>query len=135
MGRKRLYKGCKVKGCVLKHGAKGYCMKHYAQWRATGNPIAKHVHIIDHPDHCAIEGCKRPYEAKGYCELHYRRNRLHGDPHYVSLVGRKEKADRNRLCLLAYDADYTLESIGDVLGITRQRVKQIVKRERAKVVE
>ena len=31
-------KKCKVEGCPNKHRSKGYCNKHYQQWRRSGNP-------------------------------------------------------------------------------------------------
>lgn len=40
------------------------------------------------------------------------------------------KVDRNKAVKLMYDHDYTLESIGSILGITRERVRQIVEREK-----
>ena len=32
-GKKKVKKICKVKGCKLPHRSKGYCEKHYMQWR------------------------------------------------------------------------------------------------------
>jgi hypothetical protein len=33
--------GCRVEGCGLPHGAKGYCYPHYYQWRKHGDPLIR----------------------------------------------------------------------------------------------
>ncbi len=33
-------RGCSVEGCSGKHFGKGYCGKHYANWRRHGSPVA-----------------------------------------------------------------------------------------------
>ena len=40
----------------------------------------------------------------------------------------RRKIDRNKAIVLMYANGYTLESIGNILGITRQRVQQITKK-------
>ena len=34
-----LAKICSVRGCKVKHDAKGFCKKHYARWHRYGNPL------------------------------------------------------------------------------------------------
>ncbi len=35
---------CSVETCSRKHYARGWCSRHYGQWRVTGNPIASRTH-------------------------------------------------------------------------------------------
>ena len=66
---------CEVDSCCSKHHAKGYCSKHYQNWKRHGKPVVK---IQD----CLIEGCNNSHKSKGYCSLHYNRLYKYGDPLY-----------------------------------------------------
>lgn len=130
-GRKAPYDGviCKVEGCDKQATAKGYCHKHYNNTLRIGKPVARSYH---HHEICTVEGCSKPHQTMGYCTMHYGRVRQHGDPHYVNPHRHAEYINRNRAIFLMYDAGYTLQSIGDILGvpISRERVRQIVEHER-----
>ena len=65
---------CSVEGCNRKHEAKGYCDKHYKQFK-------KHGRIIDDelkPKNCLVEGCNEKHYGKGYCLKHYTQVRKYG---------------------------------------------------------
>lgn len=60
---------CKVKGCFLKHKSKGYCGKHYARLKQTGN-----LELVEFkPRLCEEKGCFNSHKARGLCIKHYTR--------------------------------------------------------------
>ena len=67
-------KKCKIEGCDGKHKAKGYCSKHYAQFKKYGEGLVpvKEIKI------CSVEGCNEKHHSKGYCKKHYNHMRLYG---------------------------------------------------------
>ena len=60
--------------------ARGWCRRHYARWKTTGDPGPAGLKRL--PDHapCSVDGCDKPNIAKGYCEMHRWRVRIHGEP-------------------------------------------------------
>lgn len=67
---------CTVKRCDLRHYAKDYCKKHYAQ-------VLRHGKLT--PDRergavrvCKAEGCGRTDTIRWYCRKHARQLRVHG---------------------------------------------------------
>lgn len=66
---------CTVEGCTEPHNAKGYCLKHYMQWRRTGDPLG---HKIRSVKTCEVEGCDRRSRRNGLCDLHSQRQKKHG---------------------------------------------------------
>lgn len=46
MSGKPRHLGCKVEGCNKSHDSKGYCTRHYYQWKRTGDPIPKQKHAL-----------------------------------------------------------------------------------------
>ena len=80
---KIILKTCKVKNCSEPHQAKGYCMRHYSQWRRNGraetrtdtrtrNRNKPHYRRLYADAVCKIEDCNKPCYAKNLCEKHYR---------------------------------------------------------------
>ncbi len=61
---------CSVEGCETKHGSKGYCNNHYAQWRRLGDPLASKPRK-ERAD-CAAELCQRKAQTHSYCDTHKR---------------------------------------------------------------
>jgi hypothetical protein len=59
---------CSVQECDTPHFARGYCGKHYRQWRKANQAR-----------HCSVGGCGGPLEARGYCIKHYTRWLRYGD--------------------------------------------------------
>jgi 5-methylcytosine-specific restriction endonuclease McrA len=76
-----IIKKCAVTECVETKLTKAnplYCLKHYACWKRTGDPIARnkpHKYKI-----CLVEGCAEKHRRNGYCGKHSFRLRRHGDP-------------------------------------------------------
>jgi len=61
---------CAIQGCTEKHRAKGYCGKHYKQWRKgrLGETIPR-----DGAQGCKVAPCAGRHEAMGFCSKHYKR--------------------------------------------------------------
>lgn len=47
--------------------AKGYCMRHYRQWKRTGKPDARVKKVLT----CKLCDKPRGTKMRGYCEDHY----------------------------------------------------------------
>jgi hypothetical protein len=62
----RSEKRCREKDCKHHYKAKGYCVKHYRQWR-HGKLGKKQRYKI-----CGKEGCRKPMVRWGLCEEHYK---------------------------------------------------------------
>ena len=61
---------CSVESCEVKHGSKGYCDNHYAQWRRLGDPLSSKPR--KKRADCAAELCQRKAQTQGYCDTHKR---------------------------------------------------------------
>lgn len=68
---------CKIKGCLKKYKAKGYCKNHYTNFLRAGNPLGKRRSV---KNKCSVKGCRQPYKAKGYCKKHYKNFIYSGHP-------------------------------------------------------
>ena len=69
MGRRYLlHLGCKVPDCPGPHLSKGYCTKHYQQWKYAGRPDNWSP---TKPTGCKVPDCPNPHRTKGYCHNHY----------------------------------------------------------------
>lgn len=64
---------CSVEDCERPYRARGWCSKHYQQWRVTATAQS------DNPDTCAVSNCERLTWARGWCNAHYRRWIQDGD--------------------------------------------------------
>jgi len=115
---------CVVEGCEKTYYARCYCRNHYSNFLRCGDPLGTRKPRAK----CKHPNCDRLSHSKGYCALHYARN-LYGKDMDAPLK-RNKHIDRDKAIVLMYEHRYTLQSIGDILGITRERVRQIVKRER-----
>lgn len=68
---------CSVDGCEVRVRARGWCLKHYARWSRTGDPLYEPPVL---PVVCIIEGCDGEVVARGWCRKHYGRWHTKGDP-------------------------------------------------------
>lgn len=70
---------CVVSICEnpVHHRSSGYCLKHYACWKRTGDPIARIKPTRGKT--CSAPDCKRPHRRRGFCEMHSARMSRHGD--------------------------------------------------------
>lgn len=71
---------CAIEGCSKPVNAKGFCSKHYAKYRKTGNPVAKSKKFRYTIETCSVDGCKSPAVSRYFCGKHYQRWRKHKDP-------------------------------------------------------
>jgi hypothetical protein len=55
---------CKADGCDKEVRAKGYCERHYRQWRKGNLPKPRYKS-------CHQEGCRKPITRRGLCEEHF----------------------------------------------------------------
>lgn len=55
---------CKSDDCTKEVRAKGYCDRHYRQWRKGKLPKARY-------STCHSDGCRKPLARRGLCEEHY----------------------------------------------------------------
>jgi hypothetical protein len=61
-------KACRQTGCARPaDGGKGYCARHYRQWRRGGLPKPRYKT-------CRVEGCRKRSVARGRCEEHFHRD-------------------------------------------------------------
>lgn len=64
---------CKVEGCGEKHFCKGYCSKHYHQYKKYGENLAP-----TKPTICSVDDCEEQHYCLGYCIKHYRQYKKYG---------------------------------------------------------
>ena len=55
---------CKAAGCERDVQGKGYCTRHYAQWRKGKLPKPRYKS-------CNAEGCRKPQARRGLCQEHF----------------------------------------------------------------
>ncbi len=55
---------CKMSGCEKDVQAKGYCPRHYRQWKKGKLPKPRHAT-------CNAEGCHKPRTRRGLCSDHF----------------------------------------------------------------
>lgn len=56
---------CKFEGCARTVTGKGYCARHYKQWRRGDLPKARYKI-------CSHEGCRKPRQIRAKCAEHAR---------------------------------------------------------------
>ncbi len=55
---------CKIEGCRGAVQGKGYCARHYRQWRRGKLPKPRYKT-------CHAEGCRKPLLRRGLCAEHF----------------------------------------------------------------
>ena len=64
---------CKFEGCAGPTLGKGYCARHYKQWRRGALPKARYKT-------CTQEGCRKPRRVRSRCEEHARKPAADASP-------------------------------------------------------
>lgn len=67
---------CGAKGCTLSHYAKGYCKKHYTQWKTHGRLTPERERGA--PRVCKVPKCGRTDTVNWHCRRHARQLKLFG---------------------------------------------------------
>ncbi|MEU5673129.1 HNH endonuclease signature motif containing protein [Micromonospora sp. NPDC047762] len=66
---------CEIEGCDGRFLARGWCRKHYMQWKRTGDPLGT---ARKPKPTCGEGGCEREHYAKQLCHGHYQLARKWG---------------------------------------------------------
>ena len=61
---------CCVQGCGKPHHARGYCQRHYDEFRKNDR-ISVRTGVSTKRKICSVPGCHRFHHARGYCKMHY----------------------------------------------------------------
>lgn len=80
---------CKIEGCDGKLFARGWCGKHYNQWRRN------------HAKECKADGCDRPAEKRGYCNVCYNKDLKKKQP-VCTFPGCNKPQTAKGLCVACY---------------------------------
>ena len=67
-------KTCKREDCIHPVIARGYCRRHYDQFRKNGK-LTPHGAPRKEKVTCRYDGCDRPAAAQGLCQAHYTQSR------------------------------------------------------------
>ena len=89
---------CAVDGCDRDVVARGWCRRHYARVRTTGDPGPAGLKRMPDKMPCTVEGCENPSEAGGYCSMHRWRVRTTGDPGPAGRVKKGRKPSPRLPC-------------------------------------
>lgn len=65
---KSFEKICILEDCLKETVAKGYCRKHYRNFKLWGDPTKM---LYGVPRYCKIVGCNKTHKALGLCNNHY----------------------------------------------------------------
>lgn len=103
---------CSIEGCSNKHAARGFCIKHYHQFRRDHPDAAVREWLPRGADRtCSIEGCEHAARTRRMCSRHYQAWRKHGDAEYApalqkegpcSVDGCSQKAKSRGWCQMHY---------------------------------
>lgn len=73
------HRTCSVEDCDRSTKTRGYCGKHYENYRTTGEPLSLRDRRARLPKpECSVDGCDRPVRTRGMCNRHYENARLRG---------------------------------------------------------
>jgi len=64
---------CKFEGCSCTVIGKGYCSRHYKQWRRCGLPKGRYKI-------CTAEGCRKPRASGSKCAEHAKGKAASAEP-------------------------------------------------------
>lgn len=75
------HRTCSVEDCDRPTKARGYCGKHYENFRRTGNPISLHEQRAMRPKPiCSVDGCESVVNSRNLCKRHYQNLLTLGQP-------------------------------------------------------
>ena len=72
---------CQLDECYIKHYAKGFCRKHYANYLRKGTPIRSN--LVNENKKCIVEDCNNNAKTKELCQKHYVKMLTHGNPYEI----------------------------------------------------
>ena len=85
---------CSVEDCDRPTRTRGYCGKHYENFRRTGNPISLHEQRAMRPKPiCSVDGCERVVNSRNLCSRHYQNLLTLGQPIPVKDLPLAERMD------------------------------------------
>ncbi len=80
---------------------------------------------------CSAEGCEESAKSKGLCDRHYKQQRYvprpKKEPKVYQKKGLRQSSVNVEQAKTLYEAGYTYGEIGQVFGVTRERVRQKLK--------
>ena len=115
-------KECTIERCHSKPYARRLCASHYNRLVVKGLPLYNRPPKAK----CKHPGCDVISLSNGYCSFHYYRSIRGIDLYAPKYPKNHEHIDRDKAIALMYANGYTMQSIGDILGISRQRVERII---------
>lgn len=83
---------CAVDGCDRDVVARGWCRRHYARWRTTGDVGPAGLKYRPAKTPCTVDGCENLSEAGGYCSMHRWRVRTYGEPGPAGRIHKRRDA-------------------------------------------
>jgi hypothetical protein len=75
---------CKVTGCERGYTAKGYCSRHYQQFKKWGESLTAPPQPEEPEKRCSIPDCDKKSKSLGLCQRHYNKLYYHGDANHVN---------------------------------------------------
>lgn len=90
---------CTYEECRNPQKARGWCSKHYARFRAHGDPGVvigagrRPAPVIPLDERCDATGCEKSAQVSGLCRKHYQRMMRTGSVDIVRKPGRKPDLD------------------------------------------
>jgi HNH endonuclease len=89
---------CSVDGCDRDVVARGWCRRHYARWRTTGETGPAGLKRQPDKMPCTVDGCENFSEAGGLCSMHRWRMRTYGDPGTAGRIKKRRDAAPEMPC-------------------------------------
>lgn len=116
-------------GCKELERSRGFCAAHYNRVRHS----AKYESLLPakfRAERCMVPECGLPQYANGFCRNHYEQAR-HGNDPIAKLDAPPVDYETfgGRLFVLRCQKGWSLEEVGDRVGLTRERIRQLEKRE------
>lgn len=84
---------CSIEGCEKRQLSRGWCSTHVNRWRQTGDPLKTPTGVTHEGNRgaCDVEGCDQPKRKRDWCTSHYEQWRATGE---VKALAHKWATDR-----------------------------------------